>query len=129
MQWRHDRCGAGYDHPTGASCAPFLAGTGGVFVIGIPLISLWGLAGPTAQSLMSRRVSAGEQGQLQGANSSLRGITGLIGPFLFTLTFAYFINDQHRHLPGAPYWVAAVLLVGALLLAFRVTRQNAAIAA
>jgi DHA1 family tetracycline resistance protein-like MFS transporter len=102
------------------------AGTGVIFVLGIPLISLWGLAGPTAQSLMSRRVSAGEQGQLQGANGSLRGISGLIGPFLFTLTFAYFINDEHRHLPGAPYWVAALLLVGALLLAIRVIRQTPA---
>ena len=100
------------------------AGTGLVFVLGIPLISLWGLAGPTAQSLMSRRVGPGEQGQLQGANSSLRGISGLIGPFLFTLTFAYFIDNHHRQLPGAPYWVAAILLVGALLLAIRVTRQN-----
>jgi MFS transporter, DHA1 family, tetracycline resistance protein len=100
-----------------------VAGTGMIFVVGIPLISLWGLAGPTAQSMMSRRVGAGEQGQLQGAISSLRGISGLIGPFLFTLTFAYFIGDGHRHLPGAPYWVAAMLLVGALGLAVRVTRK------
>ena len=100
-----------------------LAGTGAIFVVGIPLISLWGLAGPTAQSLMSRRVSSSEQGQLQGANGSLRGISGLIGPFLFTLTFAYFIGDGHRHFPGAPYWVAAVLLIGALALALRVTKQ------
>jgi MFS transporter, DHA1 family, tetracycline resistance protein len=101
-----------------------LAGTGAIFVLGIPLISLWGLAGPTAQALMSRRVGADEQGQLQGANGSLRGISGLIGPFLFTLTFAYFINDQHRSVPGAPYWAAALLIFGALLLALRVTRQG-----
>ncbi len=100
------------------------AGTGTMFVVGIPLISLWGLAGPTAQSMMSRRVGAGEQGQLQGAISSLRGISGLIGPFLFTLTFAYFINETHRHLPGAPYWVAAILLAGALGVAVRVTPKS-----
>ena len=40
---------------------------------------LWGFAGPSAQSLMSRRVTPHEQGQLQGAQSSLRGIGGLIG--------------------------------------------------
>ena len=96
-----------------------------IFVLGIPLISFWGLAGPTSQSLMSRRVGADEQGQLQGANSSLRGISGLIGPFLFTLTFAHFIDERHRQIPGAPYWVAALLLVAALTLALRVTRSHA----
>jgi DHA1 family tetracycline resistance protein-like MFS transporter len=99
-----------------------MAETSTFFVVGIPLISLWGLAGPTAQSLMSRRVGSGEQGQLQGANSSLRGISGLIGPFLFTLTFAYFISDGHPDFPGSPYWLAALLIVGALGLAIRVTR-------
>ena len=35
--------------------------------LGVPVMALWGLAGPALQGLMSRLVSPSEQGQLQGA--------------------------------------------------------------
>lgn len=55
------------------------------------------------------------------------GITGLIGPGLFTLTFAFFISGGHDwHLPGAPFVLAALLLVMALGVALRVTRPDTA---
>ncbi|MDY7232863.1 TCR/Tet family MFS transporter [Hyalangium rubrum] len=100
-----------------------LATTGVGFWMAIPVMALWGLAGPAAQGLMTRRVGASEQGQLQGANSSLMGISSLIGPILFTQTFAWSINpDTGWHLPGAPFLLAAVLLACAALQAWRVTR-------
>jgi DHA1 family tetracycline resistance protein-like MFS transporter len=72
---------------------------------------------------MSRRVGASEQGQLQGANSSLMGIANLFGPGLFTQAFAYAIGPLSRwQLPGAPFLLAALLLAAAALLAWRVTR-------
>ena len=37
---------------------------------------------------MSRHVGADEQGQLQGANASIPGIASMLGPGLFSLTFA-----------------------------------------
>jgi DHA1 family tetracycline resistance protein-like MFS transporter len=91
----------------------------------LPIFALMGLFGPAAQGLMTRHVSPSEQGQLQGANSSLMGITGLIGPGLFTLTFASFIG-AHRdwRLPGAPFLLAAILMIIALGLALLVTRQR-----
>jgi len=92
--------------------------------LGLPMQSLWGLAAPSAQGLMTRRVARTEQGQLQGANSSLRGIAGLIGPGLFTLTFARAIGpDRATHIPGAPLLLAAALVFGALVVAWRVTRS------
>ena len=101
-----------------------LAPTGWVFWSGIPVLALWGLASPAAQGLMSRHVSPLEQGRLQGANSSLMGLTGLIGPGLFTTIFAYFIApDTGWRLPGAPFLLAAVLIAAALGLA--ATRQLA----
>jgi DHA1 family tetracycline resistance protein-like MFS transporter len=39
-----------------------------------------GLTNPSIQGLMTAPVSEGEQGKLQGANTSLMGLTGLIGP-------------------------------------------------
>jgi DHA1 family tetracycline resistance protein-like MFS transporter len=102
-----------------------IATTGAVFLIGIPLMSLWGLYGPAAQGLMTRRVSPSEQGGLQGALSSVRGIAELIGPGLFTLTFAYFIGaGVGWHLAGAPFMLAAALLAAALVQAWRVTRPR-----
>jgi DHA1 family tetracycline resistance protein-like MFS transporter len=104
-----------------------LAPTGILFCCAVPLISLWGLSGPAAQGLMTRRVSPSEQGQLQGANGSLRGISGLIGPGLFTLTFAGFISPQTKvHLPGAPFLLASLVLIIAMFLAWRVTRASVA---
>jgi MFS transporter, DHA1 family, tetracycline resistance protein len=100
-----------------------LAGSGAIFWIGIPVTSLWGLSGAATQGLMSRRVPSGEQGQLQGANGSLRGIAGLIGPGLFTFTFALFIARNEWHLPGAPFLLAGALLVLALFVAWRVTHR------
>jgi DHA1 family tetracycline resistance protein-like MFS transporter len=102
-----------------------LATTGSTFWLGVPVMSLWGFAGAATQGLMTRRVQPSEQGQLQGANNSLRGITGLIGPGLFTLTFAKFIGAwRNWDIPGAPFMLAALLLVGAMVLAWKVTRRT-----
>ena len=100
-----------------------MAPTGWWFVAGVPIMSIWGLYGPSAQGLMSRRVSAGHQGQLQGALSSVMGLTGIIGPGLFTSTFAYFISPARAApLPGAPFLVATALLVTGVGLAWKVTK-------
>jgi DHA1 family tetracycline resistance protein-like MFS transporter len=91
-----------------------------MFLGAILVNALWSLAGPTSQSLMTRRVSPSVQGELQGAIASLRGVAMLIGPGLFSLTFAYFIAPRHR-LPGAPWYLAAALLLASLLIAWSVT--------
>jgi DHA1 family tetracycline resistance protein-like MFS transporter len=82
-----------------------------VFLLGLPVSALWGFAGPNSQALMTRRVAPGEQGQLQGALQSLRGIAGLCGPFLFTQTFALAVGPgQNMALSGAPFLLAALVL-------------------
>lgn len=97
-----------------------------IFLIGCPLISLWGLTGPSMQALMSQRVGPSEQGQLQGALASLFGVAGMIGPLVFTEVFAFAIA-QHRavRLPGSPYWLASALLLGSMLIVWAVTRHAA----
>ena len=91
----------------------------------IPFIGLWGVAGPAMQSLMSRRVDVTSQGKLQGAINSLRALTGMVGPVLFTQVFSAAIAPGTRfHLPGAPYYLAALLLFGCLLVALAVTRRE-----
>jgi len=93
----------------------------------IPFIALWGIAAPAIQSLMARHVDPTAQGKLQGAINSLRAVTGMAGPILFTQVFAVAISPRYRlHLPGAPYYLAALLLGASLLLAVYVTRPGEA---
>src|SRR5262249_27130547 len=84
-----------------------------------------GRCGPPARGPMSRCRGPSQRGRLQCANSSIMGITGMIGPGLFTLTFASFIGT-HRdwRLPGAPFLLAALLMAVALVLAWRVTGRR-----
>ena len=97
------------------------APTGPLFWLGIPVMALWGVAGAATQALMTQLVAPDQQGQLQGATSSVQSVSQLLGPFLFTLTFAYFIGAQAPlKLPGAPFLLASVLLVVALAIAARV---------
>ncbi len=103
-----------------------LARSGAWYMASIPVISIWNISGPAAQGMMTHRVSEREQGELQGAISSLRSLSVLIGPALFTLTFSFFI-DKNRglNMPGAPWYVAAALLFGACLLSTRIEKQRA----
>jgi DHA1 family tetracycline resistance protein-like MFS transporter len=102
-----------------------LAGTGRGIWAGIPVFAFMGLFGPSAQGLMSRAVDPTQQGQLQGANSCLAGITGLIGPGLFTSTFAEFIRPGRSwQMPGAPFLLAAALLGVAFVLTLGFARPE-----
>jgi DHA1 family tetracycline resistance protein-like MFS transporter len=94
-----------------------------VFLAAIPVNCLWSLASSTSQSLMTQRVSSSEQGELQGALASLRGVAMLFGPGLFSLTFAYFIGPEH-HLPGAPWYLAAILMMVSLAIAWSVAKDK-----
>jgi len=100
-----------------------MAPTGALFWIGVPVFALIGLYGPSSQAIMTRLVGPSQQGQLQGANSCVMGITGMVGPILFTTTFAEFIRpDRSWNLPGAPFLLAGGLMVLAVFLAAGVTR-------
>jgi MFS transporter, DHA1 family, tetracycline resistance protein len=108
----------------GCGAAGFLiygaAPSGVLFWLGIPVMALWGVAGAAIQALMTGLVPPDQQGQLQGATSSVQSVSQMVGPFLFTLTFAYFIGPQApMTLPGAPFLLAAALLLLALLIAAR----------
>jgi len=102
-----------------------LARTSVVYIASIPIISMWNISFPAAQGMMTLRVSEREQGELQGAIQSLRSIAFVVGPFLFSGIFAWFINPKHSfHIPGAPYYLAAALLFTAMLLATRVEQPQ-----
>ena len=101
------------------------APTGFWFAAGIPVMSLFGLYGPSAQGMMTRRVGPTEQGRLQGALQSVIGITGIVGPGVFSLTFATFISATGPwHLPGAAFLLAASCMLAGAALGWRVARAD-----
>src|SRR5471032_817488 len=71
-----------------------LARTTGFFFLSIPVMMLWTISSPAAQGMMTRRVSDSEQGELQGAINSLASLAWIIGPGMFTFTFAFFIDPK-----------------------------------
>jgi DHA1 family tetracycline resistance protein-like MFS transporter len=101
------------------------ASNGLVFWLGIPVMSLWGVSGAALQALNTQLVASDQQGQLQGATNSVQSLSQLLGPFLFTLTFAYFIGpDAPAKLPGAPFLLAGALLLLALVIAVKTLAQS-----
>ena len=91
-------------------CMMALSKTGGLVWYSIPVLNMMSLVWPSAQSVMSREVGPGEQGQLQGAVNSLRGIAGMVGPGLFTLIYSRTLG----FLPGMAFFVAAGILLVSL---------------
>jgi DHA1 family tetracycline resistance protein-like MFS transporter len=105
-----------------------LATRGWMMFAVIPFLALWGISNPATQSLMTRRVEPSAQGKLQGAINSLRGVTGMIGPLIFTQVFAAAISPHASlHLPGAPYFLSALLLIMCVVLATKVARGEEAV--
>jgi DHA1 family tetracycline resistance protein-like MFS transporter len=71
---------------------------------------LGGIAGPSLQGIMSSQVPANQQGELQGALTSLVSLTTIFGPILMTSLFYTFTK------PGAPiYFPGSVMLAGAVM--------------
>ncbi len=111
----------------GAACGALgmliysLAGAGAVYLSGVPFYSMVGFLQPGVMGLMSRRVGPRHQGRLQGINQSFMGVSSIIGPPIYGLTFAWSL----RHVgtpPGLAIMIAAGLLASAFLLALRVAR-------
>ena len=102
-----------------------LAWRGSILLSAIPFIALWGISTPAIQALMSRHVDPTSQGKLQGAINTIRALTGMIGPVLFSQIFKVAISNRlSTQLPGAPYVAAALLLLCGVLLASYVTRPS-----
>ena len=105
-----------------------LAATGPAFWLAIPLMALAAIGGPAWSSVLSRTVGPSEQGLLAGASSSLNSLTSIVSPTLYTMTFAAAVSQGSPAILGAPFWLAAVIMLAAISLAAWVTRARPAIA-
>ncbi len=77
-----------------------------------PLTALGSMAGPAMQGIMSRSASDDQQGELQGALTSINAIAIILAPLLMTRIFWYFTSEGAPiYLPGAPFVLSAVLIL------------------
>jgi DHA1 family tetracycline resistance protein-like MFS transporter len=92
-----------------------------------PITALGGVAGPALQAIESRSVPETQQGELQGILTSLNALAMIIGPLVMTWIFGLFTKDGAAvFLPGAPFLLAGVLMVAAVILFVARTRAPAA---
>ncbi|MEO8088084.1 MAG: MFS transporter, partial [Bacteroidota bacterium] len=81
---------------------------------------LGGICGPALQAIISSQVSSNEQGELQGALTSLISVTSIIGPPLMTNLFSFFTSKKAPvYFPGAAFIAGAFLVLVSLLFAMR----------
>lgn len=89
--------------------------------------ALWGLAMPTLQAMMTRRVGDDEQGQLQGANNSVASIAGVASPLFFGWVYGLSAPGGAGLGPlGLAYYIAAAILALAALWGLRVGKADPA---
>ena len=107
----------------GFLCFAF-AKSGTMMMLFIIPYCLAGIGGPAMQSIISNQVPENAQGEIQGITTSLQSLAAIIGPWLVSHIFVYFIEDgTPLYFPGAPFIFSAFLTLIALTIAIRALRK------
>ena len=97
-----------------------------MFIFMIPYC-LGGIAGPALQAILAGHVPPTEQGELQGALTSMMSATSIVGPLVMTNLFAYFTKKGTPvYFTGAPFLLGSVLLLASAIVAYAVLRKEQA---
>jgi DHA1 family tetracycline resistance protein-like MFS transporter len=80
---------------------------------------LGGIAGPSLQAIISKHVPPNEQGELQGALTSLMSLTTIIGPLIMNNLFKYFTTDKAPfYFPGVSFLLGALFMLLSVIIAY-----------
>lgn len=86
---------------------------------------LGGIGMPALQGIISAQVPNNEQGELQGALTSLMSVTNIIGPLLMTNIYAFFTaEDTSFHFAGAAFIAGAIFMGVSLILSMRTLQKH-----
>ncbi|MBA2249223.1 MAG: TCR/Tet family MFS transporter [Chitinophagaceae bacterium] len=97
-----------------------------MFVFLVPYC-LGGISGPALQSIITGHVPSNEQGELQGALTSLISATSILSPVIMTSLFSYYTSaGTSVYFPGAPFLLGSFLMFAAGILAYRVLSKEKA---
>jgi DHA1 family tetracycline resistance protein-like MFS transporter len=102
-----------------------LASDGWMVLVIIVFGALAGLAMPAIQGLVAGTVDPSEQGEIQGALTSLTSLTSIFAPLIFTAgLFSFFTSDASpMALPGAPFLLGSILFAVSLVVLMRLFRR------
>ncbi|WP_415402094.1 TCR/Tet family MFS transporter [Tateyamaria sp. SN3-11] len=85
-----------------------------------PLAALPAVITPALQGIMSKAVRDDQQGELQGALTSITALAMIPAPWIMANTFALFINpNMPVYLPGAPFFLSALLVAVGVIVFLR----------
>jgi MFS transporter, DHA1 family, tetracycline resistance protein len=95
-----------------------------MFVFLVPYC-LGGICGPSLQAVISKHVGATQQGELQGALTSLMALTTIIGPLIMNSTFAYFTSNKAPfYFPGIHFLIGAACMLMSVVIAYAVLSRE-----
>ncbi|MBS1919861.1 MAG: TCR/Tet family MFS transporter [Bacteroidetes bacterium] len=86
---------------------------------------LGGIAGPALQAILAGHVPPNEQGELQGALTSLMSLTSIFGPLIMNNLFYYFTKSTAPvYFPGASFLLGGIFMLGSAVIAYYVLRSE-----
>lgn len=95
-----------------------------MFVFMIPY-ALAGITGPAIQGIISTKVEANEQGELQGIMTSFMSLASIIGPLIMSYLFAHFTNANNNiYFPGAPFIMASALTIISIIICYNNLKKH-----
>ncbi len=99
-----------------------------IFVFLVPY-SLGGIAGPGIQAILAGHVPANEQGEMQGAMTSLMSLTAIFGPQLMNNVYFYFTRvSKTVHFPGAHFFLGGIFMLASAIISYSVLRKEKKVA-
>lgn len=86
---------------------------------------LGGIAGPSLQATLAQHVPPNEQGELQGALTSLMSLTTIIGPLIMNNLFKYFTTAKAPfYFPGVSFLLGAFFMLLSVFFAWKVLSRE-----
>jgi DHA1 family tetracycline resistance protein-like MFS transporter len=90
----------------------------------IPIAALSDMAPPLLTAFAANKVADDQQGLVQGVIASLASVAAVLAPLVLTGVFERFVNNKGLYFPGAPFLIAAVLIIAIIPLMLRLKPRN-----
>jgi len=90
----------------------------------MPLVVLGKVAGPALSGVLSKQVPDTDQGDLQGVMGSVASMAAILAPPMFGWLFKVYTTDGMPYFPGAPFLLAAVIMVVALVIFLKAAQRQ-----
>ncbi|MEM6460377.1 MAG: TCR/Tet family MFS transporter [Pseudomonadota bacterium] len=97
------------------------AGAVWAVVVFLPVAALSDMAPPLMTAFAANRVGDDQQGLVQGVIASLSSVAAVLAPLVMTGIFERFVNAEGIYLPGAPYFLAGLLILAIVPLILRLS--------